>query len=77
MLTLLGKVLILGGEALTKSGLSEDKMVNAGCSVQGPDLNISADFGRFCMKSLLPLYFIPYLKMGTTALPYFKWGLWD
>lgn len=72
MLTFLGKVLILGGEALRNSGLSEDKMVNEGSTVQGCYLNISADFGRFCVKLLLPSYLIPYLKMGTIALPYFK-----
>lgn len=77
MLTFLGKVLILGGEALRNSGLSEDKMVNEGSTVQGCDSNISADFGRFCIKSLLSSYLIPYLKMGTIALPYFKWVLWD
>jgi len=69
MLNLLGKALILGGEALRKSVLSEDKMVIEGGTVQGCGLNIAADFGRFCMKSLLSLYSIPCLKMGTIALP--------
>lgn len=77
MSTFLGKVLILGDEALRKTRLSEDKMTNEGSTVQGYDLNVSADFDRFCMKSLLSLYFIPYLKMGTIALPCFKWVLWD
>ena len=69
--------MILEGEALRKSGLSEGKKANEDSTVQGCDWNISADFGRIFMKSLLSLYLIPYLKMGTVALPYFKWVLWD
>lgn len=77
MLTFLGKILIWGDEVLRKSGLSEDKMVNEGGPVQGCDLNISLVFVSVCMKSLLPFYLIPSWKMGTIALPYFKWVLWD